>query len=209
MPEVRERNRVAMRYFVTDLECTCHLNQPELDVDRDIIQIGSVPIEETGEHATYGAGLSIGYFDHLVKPVRHPKLSTFCTELTGISQYLVDKAQSLEEVIALWYMTALDPSYNPNREKLVLVSWGDFDRKILVRDWPKKYKYPFEGHLNLKTCFAQLEGSRPKGLGKAIKSLGWTFAGRAHEAYDDAFNTARILRMMITDAPQNLIVDWK
>ena len=41
----------------------------------------------------------IGEFHHYVTPVHNPKLTKFCTELTGITQEMVDGKLKLEVVL--------------------------------------------------------------------------------------------------------------
>lgn len=38
-------------------------------------------------------------FHHYVRPTYHPKLTAFCTQLTGITQDKVDSGSTIEEVL--------------------------------------------------------------------------------------------------------------
>jgi inhibitor of KinA sporulation pathway (predicted exonuclease) len=52
--------------------------------------------------------------------------------------------------------------------------------------------------LNVKKEFWKYHKEKvaTQGLASAIQVLGWTFEGRAHTAYADAYNTYRILEYM-------------
>ena len=80
-------------------------------------------------------------------------------------------------------------------DEYVLCSWGDFDRKIFIKnceqhrldsEWAQK-------HINLKAQYYQIRNfSKPIGLQKALRKEGFEFDGDPHRGIDDAFNTAKI-----------------
>ena len=79
-----------MNYIVFDLEATCW----EIKRDRsEIIEIGAI---KTDEHFQV-----LDAFDTFVRPTTDPQLSTYCTNLTHITQDNVDDApifhQALQE----------------------------------------------------------------------------------------------------------------
>ena len=97
--EVVHQPRVPRRYFdyliVIDYECTCTegANDP---VDHEIVEFPAVLIDAQRMCA-------IDEFRTFVRPVRHDKISAFCTELTGIRQQDVDTAPTFLGALDLFY----------------------------------------------------------------------------------------------------------
>src|SRR4051812_34120404 len=117
-----------MRWVVVDLEATCWIPEEnqELAADQrnecETIEIGAVALDP----ATWGSRTR--EFRTLVRPRRHPRLSAFCTRLTGITQEQVDAAPSFAEA----YGSFLD--WTGGDEGLVVASWGAWDDRQLRRD---------------------------------------------------------------------------
>lgn len=76
--------------FVIDFECNC-----TRDNSLDLMEIIEFPIVvvDTKQKKL------VNQFSSFVKPTVHEKLSDFCTELTGITQAQVDKANPIEKVL--------------------------------------------------------------------------------------------------------------
>src|SRR5204863_480349 len=73
------------RYLVVDLEATCDDHHALPREDSEIIEIGAVLVD--------GATLEPqGEFQSFVRPVVHPRLTPFCTQLTTITQADVVRA---------------------------------------------------------------------------------------------------------------------
>jgi 3'-5' exoribonuclease 1 len=113
-----------MNYIVYDLEATCWENPPP-DYIQEIIEIGAFKINAFGEIR--------GKFNRFIKPAQHPVLSSFCKQLTGITQEDVNRAKN--------YQTVIEEFIDWGRieeEDYMLCSWGNFDRKIFARHGAKK-----------------------------------------------------------------------
>ncbi|MBF4371204.1 exonuclease, partial [Vibrio anguillarum] len=79
--------------LIVDFEATC--DEGERSIPRhkmEIIEIGAVKVRLSDFQC-------IDEYQSLIKPVRTPILTEFCTELTGITQRDVDSASSFYEVI--------------------------------------------------------------------------------------------------------------
>lgn len=174
-------------YIVFDLEATCwRLHKPPR---QEIIEIGAAKINDKGEH--------VGSFNSFVKPMQNPKLSSFCTQLTSITQKDIDPAPDFQEV-----MWDFEEWLNPAENEIVLLSWGDYDLKQLSMDaelhqielsWANR-------HYCLKTAHARLLNLRePVGVTTALQYGGMAFEGSKHRAIADAENTARIFSMHFDD----------
>jgi inhibitor of KinA sporulation pathway (predicted exonuclease) len=177
-------------YLIVDLEATCSDDGAVPRHEMEIIEIGAVMQDaRTFEIASE--------FQSFVRPVRHPDLTEFCTDLTGITQAQVAKAPPFASAIAAMnqWSRAFDDS--------LFCSWGDYDRNQFIQDCQfHSVDYPFpSGHLNLKAEFSRAVGLKKKvGISGALKYLGLAFEGSHHRGIDDARNIARIVRKVLIGA---------
>jgi inhibitor of KinA sporulation pathway (predicted exonuclease) len=79
-------------------------------------------------------------------------------------------------------------------------SWGDYDRKQLVRQCaadgvPYPFGHPAErAHTNAKAVFAEAHGLRRRpGMARALEIAGLPLQGRHHRGVDDAWNIAALV----------------
>jgi len=193
-----------MRYVTVDLEATCWQSQPQYQrANSEVIEVGAVA------HTDVSRGTIImDFFDHekiylkqlYIKPIKHPVLTDYCINLTGITQETIDHASYACEVYPQ-FIEWLTPHFLGS----TMVSWGKYDWNMLKKEIEQQgLRFPFNNHINLKEAFSEYEGRRPKGLKKAINSLGWTFKGKQHSGMDDAFNTHLILKLLIKEKPHVL-----
>jgi inhibitor of KinA sporulation pathway (predicted exonuclease) len=177
-------------YLIVDVEATCSDVGAVPRHEMEIIEIGAVmqssrTFEIDSEFRTF------------IRPVRHPVLTEFCTELTGITQSDVAAASPFGE--ALEAMKEWMYSF----EDSLFCSWGDYDRQQFLQDCAyHQVGYPFRsGHLNLKAEFSRAVGrSKKLGIADALHSLGMEFEGSHHRGLDDARNIARIVRRVCIGA---------
>jgi inhibitor of KinA sporulation pathway (predicted exonuclease) len=169
-------------YLVIDLEATCSEDGSIPREETEIIEIGAVLVE--AESFT-----TVGEMQSFVRPIRHPKLLPFCTELTTIKQADVDGAPRFPAA-----MVKLREFVGKN--SALFCSWGNYDRNQFERDARRHgVRVPLgRDHLNLKAAFARrfTEG-RECGVGQALRRLGLSFQGTHHRGIDDARNIARML----------------
>lgn len=126
-----------------------------------------------------------------------PGLSTvspFCTQLTGITQDVVDKGGTLEEACKILMRDYLSKAR-------IWASYGDYDRTMFLNNCSMLgIKYPFgQAHQNVRTRLTTDMGlvARPP-LDDAVRLIGKTFEGTHHSGSDDAWNAAAVLgRMML------------
>jgi 3'-5' exoribonuclease 1 len=175
-------------YFVIDLEATCDENHAIPREQTEIIEIGAVLCD--GETLT-----PCGEFQTFVKPLRHPKLTRFCTQLTTITQADVETAPPF--AVAVQRLSA----WLRERDalgKILFCSWGDYDKNQLQRQERQGgVRLPLgRDHLNLKEAFRRRSshGDDSKlGTGQALRRLKLRFDGTAHRGIDDARNIAKLL----------------
>lgn len=170
------------RLVVIDYEATCW-NAPtdHQKQNQEIIEVGAAFID--CESLEVINELSI-----LVKPSVYPKLDTFCTELTTITQDMVDKAGNFTEANNVMMSLVKDAD--------LFTSWGKFDYNILKKCC-KLFgaRYPFdERHLNMKNFVAHLLGIHPRGIAKMCVYLALIFQGTQHRALADVKNILEIIK---------------
>jgi 3'-5' exoribonuclease 1 len=172
--------------LVVDLEATCddRNRKPNLvpKEEMETIEIGAVLVDTR----TLEPVSELGMF---VRPVRHPRLTAFCVQLTSITQADVDGAVLFPEAVA-----------NVERflagRRVLFGSWGDYDRNQLAQDAAyHRVGLPFtQHHLNLKKRFSEQLGEPKRfGMDGALRRVGLTLEGTHHRGIDDARNIARLL----------------
>src|SRR4029077_2739768 len=171
-------------YLIVDVEATCSDDGSVPRHEMEIIEIGAV----MQSARTFEVESE---FQSFVRPVRHPELTEFCTELTGINQGDVAGAPLFRDALPamMEWMYAFGDS--------LFCFWGDYDRKQFLQDWRfQRVAYPFRsGHLNLKAEFSRVLGRKKKlGIAEAVRFLGMEFEGSHHRGLDDARNMARVVR---------------
>jgi len=175
-------------YLVVDLEATCDDRGAVPRDDSEIIEIGAVLVEATTLRP-------VGEFQTFVRPIVHPRLTAFCTELTTITQADVDPAPGF--AAAASRLAAFG-------EGALFCSWGAYDRNQLERD-ARRHRVAMPlgpQHMNVKEVFARAAGDRRStGNGRALERLGIQRTGTHHRGIDDARNIARLLPYALGRVP--------
>ncbi len=171
------------QHIVVDLEATCWRLRT-FPKKQEIIEIAAARISDEGD--------ILDEYDAFVKPVKHPDLSPFCTELTTIRQEDIDRAEIFPLVWArflAWVGAA---------EETCLMSWGGYDDRQMRQDCALHgVEYPFAVHRNLKREFATRYGTKPRGMAEALRKLDLPLEGQHHRGRDDVRNIVRIYRRML------------
>lgn len=185
---------------VYDFECQCEEGTKNLTFN-EIIEFPIVVIDVKQKKI-------IGEYQTYVKPTIHPKLTPFCTELTGITQEQVDGGIPLKEALGQVH-TFLEGLGIFNHE-FVFMSCGDFDGNQIRREAiHKKLHIPnyMKRWINLKKVFPVhlFDPSRPKATFNTVKDVkkppvrgmpdmlelsGLELIGRHHSGIDDSRNIA-------------------
>jgi 3'-5' exoribonuclease 1 len=179
--------KIKVNYIIYDVEATCwngnHNRQQE------IIEIGAIKINGYGELDSS--------FSSFVRPIIHPILSSFCTELTSISQIDVNRAAGFSEVIEE-FMNWIEV----DESNYLLCSWGKFDKEMMISDCilhniDEDWVYD---HIDIKQQYQEIKRLRQaKGLRKVVEQEGFEFTGEQHSAIDDAKNLAKIFLKYIDE----------
>ncbi len=176
---------------VCDVEATCWAppatgaRRPDHRHAAEIIEIGAVRLHPDQLTVT-------DHFTCHVRPERHPALSAFCTELTGITQAQVDAAAPFGPAFDA-FMAWVGPA-----DGVDLVAWGPFDHfklstQAVAAGRPAPGWRPVDARQRFADWWRWTRRQRGHmGLAAALAAAELAPQGQAHRALDDARNTARL-----------------
>lgn len=182
-------------YLVLDFESTC---QEGTKIDpQEIIEFPCLLVRADDL-------CLVDQFHEYVKPVASPLLTNFCTDLTGITQDMIQNRDAFPDVLARfvsWYNShGLDPS------NATFVTCGQWD---LVSMLPQQCKYSglevpqmldvgVSGEfVNIKLTYQYTTGKYGKGLMAMQSHLGLKFEGRLHSGIDDCRNILAVMKSLV------------
>lgn len=174
------------KILVVDIEATCWNGPNPPGMHNDIIEIGVCLLDvQTGE--------IIDIKGIIVKPERS-NVSPFCTELTTITQEMVDsEGISFKDACNLLRKEYLSQSR-------AWASFGAYDQRQFVRQCGDMgVPYPFgPSHINVKTLFALKHRlAHEQGMAGALAMLDIPLEGTHHRGVDDAKNIAKIMYKLL------------
>ena len=172
------------RLVVVDIEATCW-KKGVFSRKKETIEIGAVLLLFDRAPAKWPE------FQTFARPLRLPRLSSFCRELTGISQEDVDAAPSFPEALQRFLEWAQP------LEQVVLGTWSRYDAWQLDLDLEAhglpRLGVPF---LDVKKLAASIIGG--KSLEETTRELVPDCVELPrHRAINDARRTARILHRLL------------
>src|SRR5687767_11645296 len=136
------------RIVVVDVEATCW-KKGVFSRKKETIEIGAVLLLIDRAESRWPE------FQTFVRPLRLPRLSSFCRELTGITQENVDAAPAFPEALRLFLEWAQP------LERVVLATWSRYDLWQLDLDLQAhglpKLALPF---LDVKRLVSQIVGRK-------------------------------------------------
>ncbi|KAK2817338.1 hypothetical protein Q5P01_025529 [Channa striata] len=159
-------NQLFSYLIVIDFESTCW--REKNNYSQEIIEFPAVLLNtSTGEIESE--------FHTYVQPQEHPILSSFCSELTGITQM----------------------------QLCTFLTWSDWDLGVCLQYECKRKQLHKPEVLNswidLRSTYRLFYNRKPKGLNGALQDLGIQFSGREHSGLDDSRNTAKLAAKMMRD----------
>lgn len=170
------------KIIIIDLEATCWEGDQAKNQKSEIIEIGICVLDVKDGTISQNEGI-------LVKP-KWSTVSPFCTELTTITQDMLDNdGITFSEACKL-----LRTQYNA--DKYTWASYGAYDLNMMKEQcYQKNVDYPLsQDHINVKILFSQVRGLKGKvGMAGALGILDIPLEGTHHRGKDDAKNIAKIL----------------
>ncbi|GAB1604417.1 3'-5' exoribonuclease 1-like [Argonauta hians] len=150
-------------------------------------------------------------FHAYCKPTINPELTKFCTELTGIKQETVNKAEKFPEVMsqALNFLltkgliTSIKNSSH-RRNKFAIVTDGPWDmgRFLYYQCQYSEVQFPRWARqwINIRRRYESFyDCKKAGGIKGMLEMLGMAFEGQLHCGLDDARNIARIAIRLMND----------
>ncbi|KAI7796242.1 3'-5' exoribonuclease 1 [Triplophysa rosa] len=184
---------------VVDFEATCEENNPP-DYHHEIIEFPIVLID------THTLEI-VDTFQEYVKPEVSPQLSDFCTQLTGITQEMVDEGNTFYTVLkrAVSWLKEKELGTKYKYTFLTDGSW-DMGKFLYTQCKLSRIRYPQFARkwINIRKSygnFYKVARSQTK-LICMLENLGMQYEGRPHCGLDDSHNIARIAIHMLKDGCQ-------
>ncbi len=180
-----------MKYIILDMEwnqAPCAELTRKLDdgsrFSGEIIQVGAIKMDEKGNIEST--------FDSLIKPVVYKKMHKKVSRLTGITADMLLDAGSFEECMnefAEW----CEPEH-------IIFTWGPDDIRVLRQNC-RLFEFEegfFENWYNLQVIYNMQTGtgSGQQALAAAVEHFSIDSSLKAHDALNDAFYTAEVLRCL-------------
>ena len=163
-------------YCVQDFEATCQ--EGSRINPQEIIEFPTVLIEASTMRV-------VDEFQSYVRPVHNPKLTAFCTDLTGIQQQWVERAPVFAEALKQhteWLQRHGLAVEGAKGHSFLFVTCGDWDLKTML---PAQLRMERDGHvpahfrqwINIKRIYSQrMPGGwrQASGMAGMLRGLGLT-----------------------------------
>ncbi|XP_040579997.1 3'-5' exoribonuclease 1 [Lepeophtheirus salmonis] len=195
-------NRNVHYFVVIDFEATCEERNPS-NYKHEIIEFPAVLISSRTAEV-------VDTFHEYIRPLINPNLSTFCKNLTGISQKTVNASDPFL-IVHDKFLNWLENHGLGSKYTFSLVTDGPFDmgRFLYLQTRHSSIAFPEYASkwVNLRKCFINyykpsynnIHKTSTPGLQAMLTSLGMEFEGSPHSGIDDAKNIARIVIRLLKD----------
>lgn len=189
-PKLGKRPKQKFDYFlVLDFEATCESPgnlDPQEIIEFPVLKVNSDTFEIESTFHSY------------VRPEIHPVLTSFCTELTGVIQSMVDNEPVFKEVFENFQQWLITENILKPDIKFAFATCGDPDLDFLLPlqcyisgiEMPEYMKQ----WINVKRSFCEITPyTWPDNLMAMMKMCELEFTGDLHSGIDDAQNIARVM----------------
>lgn len=186
-------SRLGRYLVVVDLEATCCSENTIPVCEMETIEVGLLVLDQ------HDSLRVVDEYSSFVRPIRHPRLTSFCMRLTTIQQADVDRAPSYPEVSSeVECMLARYPDCS-------WASWGNYDRNQIAQDSRLHgvgQCLPESLHSNFKAFFSSVHGlGKQMGMKRAVQRCGLDWVGTHHRAISDARNLAAVSHFVLGRKP--------
>ncbi|XP_076756267.1 26S proteasome non-ATPase regulatory subunit 6 [Xylocopa sonorina] len=180
--------------LVLDFECTC--KRYEKIEPQEIIEFPCAALSTQTWQVE-------NVFHKYIKPKVHPQLTTFCTQLTGIVQDMVDNEPHFPEVFATFCDWLEEHNYFKEGNDCAFVTCGDWDLKSMLPEQCKRDNVPlpkeFQKWINLKGTFCDATEVYPRSLKDMLIRLNIPLRGKLHSGIDDVENMVKVIQILQSD----------
>ncbi len=186
-----------MEYYlcVLDFEATCWDDSAKKD-QSEIIEFPSVLYKIDEKNKKYEF---VSEFAKYVRPTINPQLSKFCTDLTGITQDMVDSADTIGKVYKehiKWIETNV-----PANATFIIATCGHWDLRTQlpkeVANKKLKSNKLYSNYINVKDEFEYFYKKKATGMVQMLKHFSLPLEGRHHSGIDDSRNISKIILKII------------
>ena len=196
-------------FCILDFEATC--DDEKKFRPSEIIEFPSVLIKT---NLVTGESKIIGEFQQYCKPVINPILTKFCTQLTGITQDVVDAKgvlfQTALQMHQKWLASHVDIS-----ETVYFLTCGNWDLNVMLPLQAKlsKLEIPsrYKKFINIKQIYDDVykksssKGKFKLGMAGMLREQGIELVGRHHSGIDDCKNlTTLVIHLFENAVKQNI-----
>lgn len=214
MNKMRGGHAVHRQYYdvicVIDFEATC---------EEESIQSQSRDAQEIIEFPAFLIDVKkrqiISTFHQHARPSKSPVISPFCTNLTGITQEMIDKAPAFTSVIDSFESWLYSQLQDHSFTSFALASDGSWDFAHFLPVTCHVNSIPFPAYakrwINVRKVFSTHYHKAAYNLSSMLSHLGMVFEGRKHCGFDDCNNIARLLIRMLVDGAVPVInerISW-
>ncbi|XP_050713231.1 3'-5' exoribonuclease 1-like isoform X3 [Eriocheir sinensis] len=191
-----QRNLYYDYYLVIDFEATCDDRQNQATYRHEIIEFPAQLV------STKKARVVDEFHSH-VRPVVNPKLTTFCTNLTGITQDMVNFAPSFPEVLEKFNVWLEGHKLNTPQARMTVLTDGPWDMGRFLHQQCRisQVPYPSWGKkwINIRKSFSNFYNTKRMCLKDMLTHVGMGFQGQPHCGLDDSRNIARVAIRLLMD----------
>ncbi|KAK7790229.1 hypothetical protein R5R35_014537 [Gryllus longicercus] len=179
------------QFLVLDFEATCERGAQI--VPQEIIEFPCLKVNASSLEVE-------SVFHHYVRPTK--PLTSFCTELTGITQEMVDDAPEFAEVFHSFLQWGEEQHMWDLPRQTIIVTCGDWDLRIMLPNQCQQSNLTIpvfaKQWINIKKVFAHVMNFYPKkDLTDMMRILKLPLQGRLHSGIDDCRNIHTVMCEMI------------
>jgi len=180
---------------VLDFEATC-FEDSDPSPRNEVIEFPSVLYDENFN--------KISEFHEYVMPMNY-SISKFCTQLTGITEDMVQDADTFMDVLQRHTDWLRLHTNDRSLENVVFLTCGAWDMDKMFKAMVgmckiKEFPICYTKYINIKKDFAKKYNlRRPIGMAGMLKHAKLELVGRHHSGIDDTRNIAKIFEKMIRD----------
>lgn len=182
-------------YVIIDFEATCDNTDPH-NYRHEIIEFPGVLV------CTKSCRV-ISEFHSYVRPSVNPKLTSFCTSLTGITQDKVNFAPMFPEVLQKFEDWLSKNKLTTKPHKFAIVTDGPWDMGRFLYQQCLMSKIPFPSWavkwINIRKNYSNFYSTKRMCLKEMLRRLGMNFEGQPHCGLDDSRNIARVAIKLLKD----------
>ena len=179
-----------------------------LDFEANCVETGGLPCQEIIEFPIVPVDvknmkiMQDSIYHSYIKPTVVPKITDFCTKLTGIKQETVDQGIKIEEALKQVDDWMTKNGFNGQNSTFVTCGRWDLNtclkneakyKNIVVKDYLRKY-------INIKDAWCCMNfTSKATGMDGMLKSYNLTLDGHHHSGIDDSKNIAKIALQLLKE----------